>query len=129
MIGEYAKTRRASANAAFRWENKGGVSAASLCGPWGVALDSSDDLYVADSGNNRVPKYKSPLSGVSADLVIGQGGSFNSAALTRAEEGPPARANPVTWRWTRRTTCTWRIGATGGWWNTTRRWERWRAVT
>ncbi len=52
--------------------NKGGVSPDSLCGPWGVALDSSDHLYVADSRNNRVLEYITPLSSASAFLAIGQ---------------------------------------------------------
>jgi sugar lactone lactonase YvrE len=42
--------------------NVNGLTAESLCSPNGVALDEDGDLYVADSGNNRVLKYKSPLS-------------------------------------------------------------------
>jgi len=37
--------------------NKGGISANSLYYPWGVALDSSGNLYVADHANNRVLLY------------------------------------------------------------------------
>jgi len=37
--------------------NDGGVSANSLSGPTGVVLDGGGNLYVADSGNNRVLFY------------------------------------------------------------------------
>jgi len=60
----------------------GGLSANSLCFPEGLALDSADNLYVADSSNNRVLEYDTPLSGTpdtTADTVVGQP-SFNSLA-------------------------------------------------
>src|SRR5208282_2921940 len=42
--------------------NFGGTSASpgSLCGPSGAAVDASGNLYVADTTNNRVLKYKTP---------------------------------------------------------------------
>ncbi len=44
-----------------------------LFGPTGLAFDSSGNLWVVDSGNNRVLEFKSPFSnGESASLVIGQ---------------------------------------------------------
>ncbi len=58
-----------------------------LCSPTGVAVDSSGNLYVADTHNGRVLEYNSPLlasssvagSGDSvADMVFGQNGSFTS---------------------------------------------------
>lgn len=58
--------------------NLGGVTAASLCTPVGVALDSADNLYVGDFSNNRVLKYNAPLTNATADKVYGQGGSFVS---------------------------------------------------
>lgn len=48
------------------------VSPTSLCAPTGVALDASGRLYVADSGNNRVVVYDSPLTSQSAARVFGQ---------------------------------------------------------
>jgi NHL repeat len=42
--------------------NLGGISANSLCDPWGVALDGAGNLYVADRNNNRVLQYDSPLA-------------------------------------------------------------------
>ena len=66
--------------------SNGGVSATSLCNPFGVAVDSGGNLYVADSGNVRVLEYNTPLTvtatpgsgDTTADLVFGQGGSFSS---------------------------------------------------
>jgi sugar lactone lactonase YvrE len=53
--------------------NKGGLSANGLSGPAGIALDSLDDLWVADSNNNRVLEYNSPLTNTIANKVVGQG--------------------------------------------------------
>jgi uncharacterized protein (TIGR03437 family) len=47
----------------------------SLCGPMGVVVDSSGNLYVADSGNGRVLRFPTPFSHLGqqqADLVLGQ---------------------------------------------------------
>jgi sugar lactone lactonase YvrE len=44
-----------------------------LFGPTGIAFDSGGNLWVVDSGNNRVLEFKSPFSnGESASLVLGQ---------------------------------------------------------
>jgi sugar lactone lactonase YvrE len=37
--------------------NTGGVSARSLCGPAGVAVDLADNLFIADTFNNRVLRF------------------------------------------------------------------------
>ena len=60
--------------------NQGGAaSATTLCKPQGLALDASNNLYVADVVNNRVLEYDQPLStGEAANLVFGQGGSFTT---------------------------------------------------
>ena len=48
-------------------------SSGCLFGPTGIAFDPSGDLWVVDSGNNRVLEFKAPFSnGESASLVIGQ---------------------------------------------------------
>jgi sugar lactone lactonase YvrE len=53
--------------------NNGGISENSLDSPAGVALDGQGRLYVADTNNNRVLEYDTPLSGdTTADRVFGQ---------------------------------------------------------
>ena len=54
--------------------NNSGVGAGSLNAPNGVALDSSGNLYVVDTGNNRVLYY--PAGTTMATRVYGQDGSF-----------------------------------------------------
>ena len=52
-----------------------------MCGPAGLTLDSTNDLYVSDYGNSRVLEFSSPLTNFAASLVIGQdasGSNFTS---------------------------------------------------
>jgi hypothetical protein len=56
-------------------QNNGGVTASGLLVPKGLGLDSSGNLYVADTGNNRVLFYSS--GSTTATRVYGQGGNFN----------------------------------------------------
>ena len=69
------------------------MSADSLCAPFGVALDAHGNLYVADRDNNRVLEYDKPVpfgggtpgtpgaaGDITADLVLGQSGAFDTAA-------------------------------------------------
>ena len=61
--------------------NQGGVSGDSLSSQiFGVGTDPAGNLYVADSGNNRVLEFSAPviLSNTSADAVFGQGNNFSS---------------------------------------------------
>jgi hypothetical protein len=61
----------------------GGVNRRTLCGPSGVAVDASGDVFIADSLNHRVLEYDSSLTtDVRADRVFGQGESFSSATCT-----------------------------------------------
>ncbi len=66
--------------------NKGGISANSLSSPTGVAVDASDNLYVADTNNNRILKFDNPTSDATADLVIGQP-NFTSASSGAGANG------------------------------------------
>src|SRR5271154_3533838 len=64
--------------------NNGVITATTLCVPTGIAVDGAGNLYVADSGNNRVLEYDSPFSTDSEpDLVFGQGGSFTSSECNK----------------------------------------------
>ena len=42
------------------------MSATDLCNPGGLAFDTQENLYVADTGNNRVVVYNQPLGGSSS---------------------------------------------------------------
>jgi sugar lactone lactonase YvrE len=60
-----------------------GIGPDTLCGPQGIALDSLNDLYVADSFNSRVLEYNVPLASLSApntvaNLVFGQSNDFTT---------------------------------------------------
>ena len=60
-----------------------GTTASKMSNPSGVWVDSSDNLWVADSGNNRVLKFATitnKSSGSSADSVIGQANFTTSLA-------------------------------------------------
>ncbi len=56
-------------------------------GPFGLAFDSSGDLWVGDNGHNRVLEFKPPFStGMPASLVIGQK-DFTAARLATTKDG------------------------------------------
>ncbi|MDX1959684.1 MAG: putative Ig domain-containing protein [Leptospiraceae bacterium] len=56
--------------------NNGGITANSLNQPVGLALDSNNNLYVADTSNHRVLFY--PSGSTTATRVYGQLGSFTA---------------------------------------------------
>ena len=61
------------------------VSATSLNGPSGLAIGPNGDLFVADSGNNRVLEFPSGAgSGAAAVRVFGQPGMTTSVRQTQA---------------------------------------------
>ena len=60
--------------------NNFGLSATSLSGPVDVALDARGSLYVADTSNNRVLEYNTPLSSATANRVFGQPDFTHGAA-------------------------------------------------
>jgi sugar lactone lactonase YvrE len=65
-------------------ENNGGISASSLFFPLRLAVDNTGNLYVSDTGNNRVLAYRDPLTtDTVADAVFGQGDDFTSDAINR----------------------------------------------
>jgi sugar lactone lactonase YvrE len=69
--------------------NHGGLSASSLCGPDGIAVDASDNVYVAEFNNNRVLEYNTPLTtDTVADEVFGQGGNPASGIANNGGLGP-----------------------------------------
>src|SRR5262245_842474 len=88
--------------------NQGGESAESLCGPFGLAVDAHGNLYVADSGNNRVLVFATPVpvgggtpgtpgaaGDVTADLVFGQAGVFTTATCNLGGLGTTSLCGPL----------------------------------
>ncbi len=72
----------------YACNQNGGPTSATLCNPAGVAVDAAENLYIGDTGNNRVLVYRNPFqtrtltgqhAGFSASIVFGQQGSMTSA--------------------------------------------------
>ena len=72
--------------------NLGGRSANSQADPAGAALDSSGNLYVGDTGNNRVLFY--PAGSTTATRVYGQGGSFTTGGNNQGGLSANSLNNP-----------------------------------
>jgi uncharacterized protein (TIGR03437 family) len=63
--------------------NQGGqVSANGLSAPAGIAFDAQNNLYVADSGNNRVVKFAAPGSSGANPAAVGVWGQSNFTTNT-----------------------------------------------
>ena len=62
-----------------------------MCNPGGVAIDAAGDLFVADSGNNRVIEIDAPLAGTQdATRVFGQSADFTASRCNRGSAAPTA---------------------------------------
>jgi sugar lactone lactonase YvrE len=75
--------------------NNGGVSAATLWAPIGLALGGHGDLFVTDYLNNRVLEYDTPLAtGMAAGRVLGQpnfsSNVFNNGGISASSLGEAA---------------------------------------
>ncbi len=72
----------------------GGLSSG-LSAPVAVAVDSKGNLYVADSGNNRILRYPAPFSQtgdlLTVDLVIGQQTLSSGKSPNEGGQGPSAK--------------------------------------
>jgi uncharacterized protein (TIGR03437 family) len=73
----------------------GGGPSTALRLPTGLAVDASGNLYVADTGNNRIIRYATPMAQGSGyqfpNMVIGQ----TSYAATTANQGGAASASTL----------------------------------
>lgn len=64
-----------------------GTTANTFYLPYGLAFDSSGNLWVTDTGENRVLRFSPPFTtGISANLVIGQSG-FTTYASSTTQSG------------------------------------------
>jgi sugar lactone lactonase YvrE len=83
-------------NAVTTTPNSGGVvKASTLAIPFGSAFDAAGRLYVADSGNNRVLIYNSPMATDHlADYVVGQP-DFNSSSENNGGVSATSLAVPM----------------------------------
>ncbi len=67
----------------------------SLYNPSGMAFDSSGNLWVADTNNNRVLEFTAPFSnGMDASLVIGQS-NFTASASATSQSGLNAPSDVI----------------------------------
>jgi len=75
--------------------NDGGIGAATLAAPVGVAVDGDGNVYVADKDNHRVLEYDAPPThDAIADRVFGQSGSFTSATINLGGRSAASLAMP-----------------------------------
>jgi sugar lactone lactonase YvrE len=67
-------------------------SAGTLCQPQGIAVDSDEILWVADSSNNRVLGYKSPKKKMNATYELGHPPATAFTSSTANDGGLSARS-------------------------------------
>lgn len=72
--------------------NNGGVSANSLGGPSGAAVDSSNNVYIVDYSNHRMLYY--PAGTTTATRVYGQGGVFTANTANNGGVSANSLSNP-----------------------------------
>ena len=78
-------------NGQYAFSGDGGLAnSASLRGPVGIALDHAGNLYVADTGNNRIRKVSvdgtiSTVVGTGARMYSGDGGLATAASLANPQ--------------------------------------------
>jgi sugar lactone lactonase YvrE len=72
-------------------------NASSFSGNDGLVIDDSGNLWVADTGNNRVLHFKKPFkTGEAADFVLGQPDFATTACVTPPTAGSMCAPNGVT---------------------------------
>jgi sugar lactone lactonase YvrE len=76
--------------------NLGGViTDATLCNPYGIAVDTAGNVYISDQNNSRILEYDLPLvTDAHADMVFGQAGKFNSGVCNNGGVTANSLCNP-----------------------------------
>lgn len=82
--GGIITTFAGTGNAGFNNDNVA-ATAAQLYNPTGVAIDSADNVYIADQGNQRIRKVTNgqitTIAGTGVEGLVGDGGTATSAQL------------------------------------------------
>jgi len=74
----FVLTDAAAISFSFSWGSKG-ASESQFNGPFGIAVDSSDNVYVTDTGNNRIQMFASDGAFIRSWGSLGSAdGQFNS---------------------------------------------------
>jgi sugar lactone lactonase YvrE len=69
---------------------------ATLCQPYGVAVDPAGALYVSDTEHNRVLRFSPPFTtGMAASRVFGQGGDFATAVANKGGRSAASLSEPT----------------------------------
>ena len=71
----------------------GTAGSSGLSGPTGLLVDSKGNLYIADSGNNRIVRYPAPFAGSGSptpDAILGQPDPFTSHSANQGLSAPTA---------------------------------------
>ncbi len=94
-VGTTTATRVYGQNGNFTTNsaNSDGVSATTLAQPYGLALDSTGNLYVTDYLNSRVLFY--PAGNTTATQVYGQNGSFTANSMNNGGLGANSLYQPT----------------------------------
>ena len=75
-----------------------GRDATTLCDPFGIAIDSDGNVYVADNTQSRVLEYDTPLTlDTVADRVFGQLGQLTTGACNHGLDEPSTTSLCITW--------------------------------
>jgi sugar lactone lactonase YvrE len=83
------------ASAALAIGGSGAASATTLSGPCDVVVDGGGNLFVADTGFNRVLRYAPPLTGgMSASIVFGHAGSMSNGTANQGGTSANSLAGP-----------------------------------
>ncbi len=72
--------------------NPGGVTANTLCDPFGMTVDSGGNMYAVDRQNSRVLYF--PVGSTTATRVYGQGGSFTTNGCNQGGTSVNSLCNP-----------------------------------
>jgi len=73
--------------------NACGSGASGLCDPRGVDLDTRLNLYISDTGNNRIVHHQNPFADATAEHVYGQA-DFNGGACNAGGLGADSLCDP-----------------------------------